>query len=82
MHDTATPHERIPQASGDRGLPDRLLRKPAVRQLLGDLPSSTFDDWVARGDFPRPVKIGRRAVAWSEREVQAWIEARKAARAG
>lgn len=32
--------------------------------------------------FPRPVRIGRRAVAWVEAEVQAWLDAKLAAREG
>jgi prophage regulatory protein len=30
-------------------------------------------DRIAKGEFPPPVKIGSRAVAWVESEVQAWI---------
>lgn len=28
------------------------------------------------GEFPKPVAIGRRAVAWRDSDVQAWIAAR------
>lgn len=35
---------------------------------------------VAAGDFPQPVKLGKRASAWVEHEVSAWIAARIAAR--
>jgi prophage regulatory protein len=31
---------------------------------------------IRAGDFPRPVAIGARAVAWRESDVQAWIAAR------
>lgn len=31
---------------------------------------------IKKGEFPAPVKIGRRAVAWRTNEVQAWVEAR------
>lgn len=30
--------------------------------------------------FPRPIKIGRAAIAWSADEIQAWIETRLAER--
>ena len=30
------------------------------------------------GRFPRPVKIGRRAVAWPKSIIDEWIRARKA----
>lgn len=29
---------------------------------------------IAEGEFPRPVKTGKRAVSFIEREVDAWIE--------
>ncbi|MDM2737187.1 AlpA family transcriptional regulator [Citrobacter sp. Ct235] len=29
---------------------------------------------IAQGEFPRPVKTGKRAVSFIEREVDAWIE--------
>ncbi|EPT5087413.1 helix-turn-helix transcriptional regulator [Salmonella enterica subsp. enterica] len=29
---------------------------------------------IAQGEFPRPVKTGKRAVSFVEREVDAWIE--------
>lgn len=35
---------------------------------------------VARGDFPKPVKLGPRASAWLSDEIHAWLEARRAER--
>jgi prophage regulatory protein len=32
------------------------------------------------GTFPKPVKIGERAVAWPESEINAWLEQRIAER--
>jgi prophage regulatory protein len=58
--------------------PDRFLRLPAVMSLVG-LKSTAIYDAVARGDFPKPAKLGRLS-AWPESEVLAWIEARKAER--
>lgn len=29
---------------------------------------------IAKGEFPQPVKTGKRAVSFIEREVEAWIE--------
>ena len=31
---------------------------------------------IARNEFPRPVRLGRRAVGWRVDDVEAWIEAR------
>jgi prophage regulatory protein len=37
---------------------------------------------VKAGDFPRPVKIGRRAVAWRHEDIQKWISTRVDALSG
>ena len=53
----------------------RLMRLPEVLRITG-FSRSTLLAMVARGDFPAPLRIGRRAVAWRAREVIAWIESR------
>ena len=60
---------------------DRLLRKARVLEWTG-LSNTGLYTRVSRGAFPRPVSLGGggRAVAWSSREVQAWIDARMAER--
>lgn len=55
----------------------RLLRMPEVLARTGLSRSKLY----ATTDFPRPVKIGERAVAWVEDEIQEWIDARIAERA-
>jgi prophage regulatory protein len=61
--------------------PQNILRRAAVERVTG-LPRSTLYAKVATGDFPRPVKLGARAVGWLEQDVAAWqaalIEARAA----
>ncbi len=44
---------------------ERLLRLPAVLDRVG-YKRSRFLDLVRQGVFPRPVKLGARAVAWPE----------------
>lgn len=34
---------------------------------------------ISRGEFPQPAKIGKRSV-WSSEEIDAWLQARFAAR--
>jgi len=61
---------------------DRLHR--VVR--LADLPMFTglhrtqIDTLIARGEFPRPVKLSTRRKAWLESEIAAWQATRIAAR--
>lgn len=51
------------------------------KQLLGMVPLSerTILDMEKRGEFPRRFAITPRLVAWDLAEVEAWMEARKAA---
>ena len=56
---------------------DSLLRRPKVEALTG-LSRSSIYAAMLRGEFPRPVRIGRRAVAWPKAAIEDWIEARKA----
>ena len=61
--------------------PRRLIRLPALKALTGLSRSSIYrlaqDPGLAAEAFPRSVKIGRRAVAWRESEVLAWLDARR-----
>ena len=56
---------------------DRLLRRPEVETLTG-LSRAAIYQQMAQGQFPRPINIGRRAVAWPQSVIDDWIEARKA----
>ena len=56
-----------------------LLRLPCVIARTS-LSRSTLYRRVAAGDFPRPIKLGERASAWSAAEIDAWIADRIAAR--
>jgi len=54
----------------------RLLRLQQVRDLTGLSRSSIY----AAPDFPKPIKISARSVAWIEAEICEWISARIALR--
>lgn len=49
-----------------------VLRLPAVKTRTG-LSRSTLYKKIAQGEFPKPIRLGARAVAWVEREVEAWL---------
>ena len=51
--------------------PNRLIRMKELRQLLG-LGHSTLYKMIGEGRFPRPVRLGERAVAWRLADVEAW----------
>ena len=56
-----------------------ILRRDAVERLTG-LRRSTLYAKIAKSEFPRPIKLGERAVGWLESEVRAWQDARIAER--
>lgn len=58
---------------------DRTLRRRDVEARTG-LSRSTLYAMMAQGTFPKPVRLGARAVGWPESEIAAWLESRKAER--
>lgn len=52
---------------------ERLLRGPEVLYKTGLSQSEKYRR-IAAGTFPKPLKLGARAVAWRESEIQRWIE--------
>lgn len=59
--------------------PYSVVRLPKVL-LAAALSRSTVYAMIADGRFPKPMKLGERAVGWPEVEIAAWLESRKAAR--
>jgi len=59
----------------------RVLRLPEVLLRTGKRRTSLLQA-VRRGDFPRPIHLGPRAIGFVESEVEAWIDARMAERDG
>jgi prophage regulatory protein len=59
--------------------PKKFMRRTAVEDATS-LPTSTLYDKIAAGEFPKPVPLGPRSVAWVEDEVLAWQEAQIAKR--
>jgi prophage regulatory protein len=56
---------------------DRILRRREVEARIG-LSRSTIYEGMAEGVFPKPIKIGKRAVGWPESAIVAWLEGRAA----
>lgn len=52
--------------------PNALLRLPSV-QAQSALSKSEIYRRIKAGNFPKPVKLGARAVAWRYIDVEAWI---------
>jgi len=55
---------------------DPILRLPAVMRVTGYARSTIYDK-LGRGEFPKPVKLGQRAVGWYESDIAKWLESLK-----
>jgi prophage regulatory protein len=52
-----------------------LLRLPMVMRITG-LARSTIYKLISQNQFPVPIKLSKRAVAWLQSEVEGWISSR------
>lgn len=59
-------------------VPTRLVRQPEASFVTG-LSKSMMYLLMSRGEFPKPRKISKRAVAWPLEELEAWAASRKIA---
>ena len=55
---------------------NNLLRCTTVTKRTS-LAKSTIYYLIQNADFPKPVKLGLRTVAWREDEINAWIDSRE-----
>lgn len=53
-----------------------LIRRPSLEGLV-KLSRSSIYAAMSEGKFPRPIRIGKRAVAWKLSEVEEWISTRE-----
>ena len=51
---------------------EKMLRRPSVEMMTG-LSRSSIYAMMQIGEFPRPIRIGKRAVAWSEASISDWL---------
>ena len=58
---------------------DIFLRAAEVQRITG-VPRATRYELIARGEFPKPIKLSVRLVAWSAAEIAEWMQRRIAAR--
>ena len=52
-----------------------ILRMPEIIERIGISRAQVYA-LISCGEFPRPIRIGKRAVGWMETDIQAWINAR------
>lgn len=51
----------------------KILRLPTVKEKSG-LSRSTIYLRIKKGDFPKPISLGDRAVGWLENDIDDWLD--------
>ncbi|OZB36173.1 MAG: hypothetical protein B7X44_07170 [Halothiobacillus sp. 15-55-196] len=60
---------------------DPIHRLPSVKTLTG-LSRSSIYRLIADGKFPKPIKLGERAIGWKQDDLEAWLESRPTSNGG
>lgn len=55
---------------------DKILRRTQVEERIG-LSRSTLYAMIAEGTFPKPIRIGKRAVGWTESSLNDWLTSKQ-----
>lgn len=50
----------------------RFIRMPDLRQKVG-LSKSQIYKLIQQGEFPEPVKLGRKVSVWTDAEIEEWM---------
>ena len=53
----------------------KLVRRKSVEMMTG-LSRSALYEKMAQGEFPKPIRLGTRSVAWVLSEIECWISKR------
>lgn len=55
----------------------RILRRREVEARTG-LSRSTIYAQMSEGTFPKPIRLGKRAVGWTDAAIEEWLAGREA----
>lgn len=51
----------------------QIFRRPTVEKATG-LSRSSIYQMMQDGTFPRPIKLGKRAVGWRAEDLESWLK--------
>lgn len=54
---------------------EKFMRMPAVVEITG-YSHQTIYRKMSKGEFPKPISLGLRAVAWLQSDIHKWMEDR------
>ena len=55
---------------------NRILRRSQVEAQIG-LSRSSIYQMMSEGEFPLPIKLGKRAVGWAQSDIDEWLNNRQ-----
>jgi prophage regulatory protein len=59
----------------ERIVSPKLLRLPRVKESVA-LSRASIYRLISLGQFPKPINLGARAVAWLESDIDSWIQSK------
>lgn len=65
----------VSKRTGDEMTSYRIIRRRELEGLIG-LGRSSIYAMMSEGRFPKPIKLGKRAVGWREADIKEWLAAR------
>lgn len=75
-HSSSNARRAARQSIGAGALPDALLRMQTVVEITG-LSSATIYRKLDEGQFPQPVRLGKRCTRWKAADIRAWVSAQR-----
>lgn len=64
--------DQMRRARMERLMTDKMLRIEEVMEITR-LSRATIYRKMSKGQFPKPLKLGDRAVRWRQSEIEAWL---------
>lgn len=53
--------------------PEKLWTQEQLAEHIGVHPK-TITRWVESGDFPQPIRLGRRVLRWQDATINKWLQ--------
>ena len=53
----------------------KIMRRREVEKTIG-LSRSSIYSMMAVGEFPKPIRLGKRAVGWQQSDIETWLSER------
>lgn len=52
----------------------KIIRWPAIKEMIGGVSRSTLDRWEKAGNFPKRIHLGKNAIAWRVKDIEKWLK--------